>query len=302
MGTKKASGLYYILAPDHHGAAQISLILNNHPDILSLADGNPPRSDDAVCACGEKVIECPFWTQVTDDVMVQDDDPIPNLLPQAPFITGNTSLNNALNGLLAILANEVTPKFWRAVYESAERFLGIQERFLSSCYDWFAHKVYVDGERSPLKLMVIASMGLPVKGIIHVVRDPRGYAAAVKRDQPSMMAEQIGLEWMAEQGKIRKVKRLFSRIPSLTIRYEDLVEAPEETAKNMLEFMGLREESLLHAPSDSRKNHLIGAGDYLGYTGAIIEREKWQNSLHPEDQARIIKVCEPLFSEFGYKS
>jgi len=299
----RIASLYYVLAPTYHGANALSAKINLHPKALSLGTANPARGEEQICSCGENTANsCPFWTKAKEAIESSEDDPLRTLLPHSPYIAGNNAINTVLNSAMALIANEVSPKCWKLVYEQGERFFKIQDRFLSFCQEWYPHKVFLDAERSALKFMVMASMGFPVKGVVHLVRDPRAYAAAWKRYYPESTAETLALEWAASHTRIRKAASAFSKVPFLTIRCEEFTENPQPAMKKVMDFMGLSDEEDIDKTISPRKNHMIGTGAGDSGAGGAQPGDNWKEALSAEDQARIIRAAGPLFGEFGYKA
>lgn len=298
----KSASLYFVLAPSYHGALTLSARANLHPDVLSLGTSNPLKADEQRCSCGEDVHKfCPFWTGAAKVIEKAEDDPLSNLLPQSPYIFSNKTLNNWVTGALSLVANEISPKVWKLFYESAERFFAIYDRFHAFCQSWVPHKVFLDAERSPLKFMAMASMGFPVKGVVHLVRDPRGYAAAWKKYYPESTAEKLGMEWAATHTRIRRLHHVFPKISFLTVRYEDLLEQPVAWNEKIFKFMGLEVFSEAEMPLDARKNHMLGLQSIDHVPGMAPNADNWRESLSAEDQERVVKAAGPLFSELGYK-
>lgn len=301
--------LCFILGPAYHGAGMLSWRLNHHPDVLSLGTANPHRHEEQICSCGQDIKSCLFWSKVSKSIEMKADDPLNTMLPHSPFLSNSHGINTFLNSAIALIANEVSPKCWKMVYESAERFYDIHNKFRTACHEQAQHKVFVDGERSNLKFMVMASMGFPVKGVIHLVRDPRGYANAWKKYYPESPIEKPTLEWAAAHTRIQRLKNFFPKIPFLTMRYEDLIANPIESTTRALTFLkasmivGTDPLDLKSLRIPENKNHSIGLGPQDTEGGLSTPRsENWRESLHPEDEARILKVVGPLFAEFGYKS
>jgi hypothetical protein len=293
--------LCFILAPAYHGAGMLAWRMSHHPDVFSLGTGNPIRGEDQVCSCGERVSTCPCWTNITAGLDLAEDDPLKSYLPQSPYLFKNQKLNIMVNGAIALMANEVSPKAWKMVYEQAERFYAMHDKFLTLCRSWVQHKVFVDAERSNIKFMSMSSMGFPVKGVIHLTRDPRGYAAQWKKFYPESTVEKPTLEWVAAHTRIRRLKNLFPRVSFTVVKYEDLLEKPDETLLKVLNFVNVPRAWPEDLRLDARKNHLIGLGPQDTEGGMAPRAENWRETLHPEDQERVIKAAGPLFSELGYK-
>lgn len=293
--------LCFILGPAYHGAGMLAWRLNHHPDVLSLGTCNPQRDEDQMCSCGNTVSTCPFWKEVVKNTGAQQDDPLNTLLPHSPFLSKSYALNSWLNGMIAVAANEVSPKCWKMVYEQAERFYGIHDKFLTLCREQARHKVFVDAERSNLKFMVMASMGFPVKGVIHLTRDPRGYSNSWKKYYPESAVEKPTVDWVATHTRIKRLQSLFPKIPFLRIKYEDLLENPEETTKKALNFIRAKDVEPEEMQIPENKSHLMGLGPQDTLGASAPKADNWRESLHPEDQERVLKVVGPLFAEFGYK-
>lgn len=300
--SSKIADMCFVLAPSYHGATTLSARANMHPYILSLGTGNPLQDEKQRCSCGEDVHEfCPFWTKVAEIIEKQEDHPLPTLLPQTPYILSSNGLNNWVNGAMALIANEVGPKAWKLFYEPAERYYKIYDRYLSFAQEWVPHKIFLDAERSNLKFMAMASMGFPVRGAVHLIRDPRGYAAAWKKYYPESTAEKLGMEWAASHTRIRRMIQTFPKVPFLTVRYEDLMEQPVQTYEKVLKFMKLEVFAESELTLDPLKNHLLGLQSLDHVAGMVPQADTWRETLHPEDQERVVKAAGPLFAELGYK-
>ena len=300
---RKTVSQYFILAPSYHGALTLSARANLHPDIFSPGTGNPLKHDEQRCSCGEDVHEfCPFWTKAAEIIEKNNEDPLSHLLPQMPHIAGNSGINNWVNGVLSLAANEISPKVWKLLYEPAERFYKIHDRFQTFCREWVPHKIYLDAERSTLKFMTLTSMGFPVKGVIHLVRDPRGYASAWKKYYPETPAEKLGLEWLAAHTRIRRLAHAFPNISFLTLRYEDLMEEPVKANAEICKYLGLEVFAESELTLDPAKNHMLGLQSIDHVPGMTPKTDDWRERLSEEDQKRVVNAAGSLFAELGYKT
>jgi hypothetical protein len=296
-----AAPLYFILGPSYHGTSALAWRLNLHPDIFSLGTGNPLRREDPQVSDGSTVSTSDFWKAMYEAVKTSEEDPIQNLLPQSPYVAANPKLNLWINSILAVLGNETNSKSWRFVFEQTNRFIGIHDRFLDATREWVPHKAFVDAERSNLKFMTLASMGFPVKGIVHMVRDPRGYVAAWKKYYPESTVEKLTMEWAAAHTRINRLAVFFPKVAFMTMTYEELMEKPGDSFNKIVNFMGLPEAPYGGTPA-AGKNNLLGIGPQDQALEPISVAGNWRETLSPQEEARILRVAGPLFSEFGYKS
>lgn len=297
--------IYFILAPAHHGAAFLSWRLNHHPAILSLGTANPRADGDDLCSCGLDTLACPFWSDVREAVPITagEESPFVTLFPDSPFISSHDTVNRLGGALLALAADKITPHSWRLAYEPAERFNAIYNVFYDKARTLAPHRVFVDAEGSAAKFMTLKSMGFNVRGVIHLVRDPRSYVAELQAHTPGMTVAQAALDWAAAHRRIRKMNAIFRAVPFLTVRYEDLLETPAQSLLRITNFLRLKEsvpESLTIPPE---KDHGIGLN--LQETGAGFSprfAENGANPLPPAVGQDVLKVAGRLFSEFGYKA
>lgn len=280
----------------------LSWRLNHHPDILSLGTCNPERHAEQICSCGEGTAQCPFWSHVLKTLELEGDKPFDGYLPIMPQIAAFDGMNKAMNTMMALMANEISPKCWKMVYEPAERFYGIYDHFYSLCRKSNPYKVFVDAERSNIKFMTLASMGFPVRGVIHVTRDPRSYAAQWQRYYPETPVETSTMEWAAAHTRIRRLSQTFPNLRFHRVAYETLLARPHESMREITDFLGLNIAYPEELRIDPGKNHMVGVSSSDTEGGFEERAENWRESLHPEDQERVLKVAGPLFSEFGYKA
>jgi len=178
--TRKA-GIYFLLAPPHHGAAELSAVLNLHPRVMAFGTANPQRGVDENCSCGVRVSACPFWSEIWGALDIPEEYPSSHWLPTYPIALLNDHANQALMAVLAALSLKTGAWPWRCIREPALTFYDLHTRFLRAAQVWHPHAAFVDAQGSLLKLMTMVAMDFPVKGIIHLVRDPRDIAAWSKR-------------------------------------------------------------------------------------------------------------------------
>lgn len=271
--------------------------------MLSLGTANPDKHG-VLCSCGENTQECPYWSAVEDDIydLTGEGTPFKGLLPDGPFITHSLKINRILNTVVSIAATEVSQNSWKLFYESAQRYYMIYDRYLSFARNMAPHRIYVDAERSNMKFMIMASMGFPVRGAIHMVRDPRVYAAAWKRYYPESTVEKSTLEWVAAHKRIKRLASIYTKTRFLRVKYEDLASNQAETLTKIMNFMKVKGEWPQGLTIPEAKNHLIGLGPQDQDANLPLGGAEANYGLSAQENKRVIKVAGSLFSEFGYKA
>jgi len=292
--------IFFVLCPSYHGATLLSALLNNHSEVLSLGDTNPTLTFDQGCSCGDKVSACAFWDHVRECTGWKADDGLPTLLPSYPYLSRSNTINKAAVTALALAGEKLGKTVWSAGGRPARRFHDTYGNFLRACRTWAPHKAFVDGEKSLLKFMTVASMGFPVKGVIHLTRDPRGYVNSALKYVKGATTEQLAMEWADHHRRIQRLVGMFGKIPSMTLRYEDLSDRPQAVMEEVFAFMGLDSQDVVCAPKDPKKHHMIGNKMLQSFDGTVQQDRIWETVFPTAEQDAVTKRLGNLLDEFGY--
>jgi len=293
---RREADLYFLMAPPRHGAVELAAVLNLHKRIASFGTANPKRDEDEPCSCGQPVSSCPFWSELWEVLGVPEYFPAQTWFPSAPIIFRNEAMNANLMKVLSILAIKTGPWVWNIIREPAFTFHDMHSRFLAACQVWHPHQAFVDAQGSIPKLLAMVGMEFPVKGVIHLVRDPRSHAAWSKRYYPEIPVDRAVGEWVKIHRSLCFLKKLIPAVPFHRIRYEDLMDDIEGQSKKIIQIMGLKEDSFIGDALPRDKNH------NLGQTGLSGDDLDWREILSKDEQARVLKAAGRLFIEFGYKN
>jgi hypothetical protein len=290
--------LYFVLCPSFHGATLLSLLLNNHPDIVALGDTNPRK--DASCACGRTVCDCPFWTTIARECRADRFAHCRTLLPTLPQVVRHQKSNRAFNAALAVTALGIAPAVWHTVERAAKEYVDVWAAFRRLAIGVGGAKIMVDGQKSVSKFLINRSLGRFDPHIIHLIRDPRGYAASARNhlDRPLRDA---ATEWKWFHRRICWVARSVEARAYLRVRYEDLATQPAVTMRRVFEFLKVNVLDVYHAPTNSAIHHLVGNRMLFDFRGEILYDSSWVDSLSKAEQASIRHKAQPLFSRFGYR-
>jgi hypothetical protein len=146
----------------------------------------------------------------------------------------------------------------------------------------------------------------PGAKLIYIVRDPRATFASVRGFYKIMRVKQMGVlrfcvEW---RSSLQANRRNAARFPTLTIRYEDLVEDPRPTIERICDFLGIRfEESLLQPTFDGAD--FTGFSSYSSFATQFktIDRSslvKWKEALSQHDLRVIEYLLAKDMAALGY--
>ena len=277
--------IYCILCPSYHGATLLSLVLGNHSRVLSLGD-TVAASPSQRCGCGKLVGECEFWRSVRarwGGVTNQE------FIPARPKILPWPRLNQAASLCSAVIA-------FRA--GAVIRFDPLARAFeaqLDVCRELTDFDVLIDGYKSLSRYAALKAAGFPIRGAIHLLRDPRSFVASSK--VRSISVAHAAREWS-------RIHRAITRITDLMgervfqVRYNELCAAPKEQLANIQSWMHLHTEPILR-PLDADR-HWVGNKSMRHFTGEIRPRDDWQTRLTKAEVSCVEALTASEALRFGY--
>jgi Sulfotransferase family len=270
-----APSIYCVLCPSFHGATLLSLVLGNHSRIFALGD-TIPANPSHHCGCGALVSDCEFWRQVGA------------VMPR-PELLALPALNQA-----AVIASSVAA-FRLGKTIRFEPFAQGVEHQLAVCRTFADWEIFIDGFKSVSRYSALKAAGFPVHGVLHLVRDPRSFAASSKRK--AVPVAEAASQWSTMHKTIARVTRLMGE-RVFKLRYEDLCVAPEEHLRRIQSWMGLQPEPLQHPFPPGR--HWVGNRSIRAFDGTIALRESWRETFDAEELAEIEKACGRQSRKLGY--
>jgi hypothetical protein len=251
----------YIAGASHSGSTLLDMMLNAHPEIVSLGEVYKlhqklaPRKlrtkAYARCSCGaESLLRCPFWSKVNALTLKAANKSLSELdLEDYRDLDGRTAPNAVV---------------FRAVAEAA------QESFV------------VDSSKSPRRLSYL----MQVKGLdvypIHLIRDPKGQICSALRKRSNFFKSLLHYEIVHEQ-----LRRRLKSVPHTVVRYEDLVREPERTLRSVLEPLGLEFDPRQLQWAEQEKHLVAGNSIRRGTTSKLVLDERWKESLSPRQKLLI---------------
>lgn len=248
----------YIAGAAHSGSTLLDLMLNAHPDIVSvgevlklnrqLAFRDPERKRYAPCSCGASSLwDCKFWSAVDVKTKVSAGKSIAELdildsAARDPHYAPNVILFDAIAAV------------------SGKNFI-------------------VDSSKIPRRLGHL--MQLPELEIypVHLVREPKGQIASVMRKHGGFLKNIVRYEIVQE-----KVHRKLKSVPHSVVRYEDLVRDPESTLRSILQPLGLNFDRRQLSWAEAEK-HIV-AGNHMRFEtkSKLVLDERWRERLTARQQ------------------
>jgi hypothetical protein len=303
--------IVFVVCPSYHGATLLALLLNNHSQISALGDTLPHRGTDHVCACGELVDQCGFWQSVSTGLEASRFADLPMLLPVLPWplsrrqleggairLSGSMRLNREAGRVAGKVVDLGAPITWRLRPGLVADFTTLYRSLYRLVLDAHGTSLFVDGSKSWRRAGVLtrALQGEADIKIVHLVRDPRGFALSRRTHVGARLPESAWL-WSDLHGRMQSLQAL---APYLLMRYEDLCADPEAELQKLFDFLQLPAEHVVTAPRYPEKHHLIGNNMLRSFDGEVKLDTRWREELNVAEQRTVWDSAGEFAERMGY--
>ena len=266
--------------------------------------------DGERCGCGEPFGSCPFWREVGrvafggwTEVDVRRITELRCRVDRSRFIP-----------LLA------APVLRPSVRRELDEYLGYYQRIYSAIAEISERPTVVDSSKHASLAFCLRWQAQLDLRVVHVVRDSRAVAFSwtrrVSRPESSSAtymttyspSTTAGL-WNAQNGALALLA--IEGVPTLRVRYEDLVIAPSATLARVADFAGIAAGSaqlgFLGSDADARWADLHAAHTASGNpmrftTGKIAIRmdDRWRTAMPAPARRTVTALTLPLLARYGY--
>jgi Sulfotransferase domain len=301
----------FVVCPPYQGATLLDVLLNNHSQISAPGECSfPLRSGDLPCACGARVSACEFWQAVRAGLDPGGTRSLQELLPPMPWplsrwqlewgrvrVSPSPRLNRIVGRAGARMADVAAPTAWGVRRRSMERFVERYRDLYRLVLEMHGTSLFIDGFKSWRKTALLARELEDVR-TVHLVRDPRGFAASRRRHLGPVDVRESGWLWADIH---RRISSLEEVAPYRLLRYEDLAVRPEEELSSLFAFLGVEPESVVAAPRDATKHHVVGnEGVRTRFSGTVWLDSRWEAELSAAEQRAVLAAAGPFAAELGY--
>jgi hypothetical protein len=330
MDKKTNIDYLYILGASHSGSTLLAMLLNAHPDLISIGESSPGKMGDIYtyrCSCGKPILDCLFWKSITRKMHKKhpdfslDDFGTKFECPSNPVV--NRLLCFEHRGFLLELLRDM-------VLRCAPHWKQSQDNIMARCYDLVSTvlsesggRIFVDSSKLAHRLKYLLKIPEFNIKVIHLVRDGRAVALTyMKQDEfadakePDLRRGGRGMDEKATVASLPMIKaadewrrclksaeHLLAGIEKsrwIQVHYEELCKNPEATLKRIHGFLGT---NFRHVIKDFRsvENHIIGNGMRLDTTSEIRLDERWRSVITKEDSRTFNSVAGKMNRRYGYE-
>jgi Sulfotransferase family len=302
----------FVVCPSFHGATLLALLLNNHSRVSALGDTLPHRGAGHICACGELVDECSFWQTVSAGLDASRFANLPRLLPILPWplgrrlvegsvvhLSGSSRVNRAAGRVAGKLVDVGAPAVWRVRPTLVSDFTAVCRSFYRFVLDMHGTSLFVDGKKNSRRAALLARELQPTADvrIVHLVRDPRGFASSYRAHVGASLRESAWL-WSELHRRMESLREL---APYSRLRYEDLCSDPDTELRRLFDFLRLAPEPVVTPPKYPEKHHLTGNNMLRRFDGRIELDTRWQAELNLSEQRTVLDCAGEFAKRMGYE-
>lgn len=306
----------YICAAGRSGSTLLDMLIGAHPDAVSVGELlHLPKNLalNTVCACGEPVANCTFWTQVIGRLNRE----LGTDLFKRPydldlgFITASTVVDHRKQtraylarrlATLTMVDIEQRMRFrafeplTRRFHESVDQTLRVHDaiRRVSGA------RIVVNSSKAFRYGVALHQHAPESIRLILLTRDGRGVFHS--RIRSGFSPEKSLRAW---KNYYRRALPLLERAVDpahlLHVRYEDLTRDPRSELSRISDFLGLtRSEKMLDFRA--KTSHILnGNAMRLSASAEIRADEKWKTELRADDAAFFARNGRALNARLGYE-
>ncbi len=281
------------------------------------------------CGCGLEFAACDFWKQVGKEAFGGWDTFDTARIGHLKDTVDRTRLIPRLSRRTGLSQRLALPPHLRS--DLAE-YAGYYLSLYRAIADASGCDALVDSSKHASLAFCLSRCEEIDLRVIHMVRDSRAvaYSWTIKVARPEAGAAgppgrllasgssrymttyspvSAAGHWNAQNGALQLLARRGT--PVLRVRYEDLVDAPEQTLRRVATFAGAPAGSLslpfLHTEGDScyaelTKAHTASGNPMRFATGKVAIRgdDRWRAAMPDKDRRTVTALTLPLLSRYGY--
>ncbi|MGH7776958.1 MAG: sulfotransferase [Candidatus Dormibacterales bacterium] len=297
----------YITGPGRTGSTLLGNALNEVPgffhagELLALwqmlATSSPTR-----CGCGKEIPGCPVWSRVlATPVPGEAGSTIGDQAARAYAWVRSIPFQTLMGRLLAgkrLPPGEET--------EAQLRLIGTAYRALREVT---GARIIIDSSKAPLTAAAVTMLDGVRPFFVHLVRDPRAVTYSWLNPKGHLTRQPARFSaryWRQANLASQAIAAHLSAGSSLTVRYEDFVEAPGRVLASILEALGEDPRDLPLAPSGElllTGNHTVIGNpgrDLVGQVRVSSDR-RWEKGLSTWDSAVVAVSTYPMMRSYGYR-
>jgi hypothetical protein len=319
----------YLLGASHSGSTLLAMLLNAHPDIVTIGETAPGKMGDVHtyrCSCGRLIPSCPFWTRIAARMRAQH----PGFRLDDFGTRFEFPSNRLVNRLLRLEHRGVLLEGLRdGALRLSPHWQKVQQEVKARCYDLASAvlsesggRIFVDSSKLAHRLKFLLRITEFRIKVIHLVRDGRAVALtymkqdefadaqepALRRGGRGMAGKatanalpmaQAAMEWRRCLRSAEHVLAGLDDAQWMQVRYEELCHDTRGVLRRIHDFLGTDYTRTAEHFRDV-EHHVIGNGMRLDSLSEIRLDERWRQTLTERDLLLFHPVAGEINRSYGY--
>ena len=270
--------ILYLLGVTRSGSTVLDAILGSHPGVLATGELYHLLRDDhgrtRVCACGQTVTHCPFWSAVLADWRRHE-----------PHFDAGTYLR-AQNDFERFRRVPQVLRQGQRPSPAFRQYGEWTESLLQAVGGQRGDKFIADSSKHPPRALALLATRRFDIVLVHIVRDPRAVAwSKVKYlrspwgprrlNKPFPLAVRSAMNWVEVNLFAERMGRS-TGAPYLRLRYEDLADDPAVELRRLGRFVGLDLEETGRGIAEGQPltyGHLVAGNRARFQTGRSLAKD-----------------------------
>ncbi len=301
----------YVGGMPRSGSTLTDLMLDRLPGHVAVGElfylWRNGLAHDGLCACGEPFSGCEFWQAVGAKAFGGWDG------VDADRIMALQGSVDATRWIPLLLSPWRPVRFQRALDE----YVGVLLSLYAAIAEVSGGQVVVDSSKRPSLAFVLRRAG-PRLTVAHVLRDPRGVAysfskhvelppgAALREQMPRSSTLKVSRRWVTVNALISTLSVL--GVPTVRIRYEDLVERPRRELTRIATAEGLATSDadfgfLTAQGMTVPETHVVAGGRIRLADGVLPLRldDAWRREMSGRSRRLVSAVTLVARFAYGYR-
>lgn len=306
------------------------MLLDSHSDVCSVGElkvGALGDLDNYLCSCKKRLIACPFWKQVREQMHQSGEEFEFNEPGTDIRITKNRLLRRMLRPMVSSRFLETLRDIVLMLLPAWHRHVrNIQRRnrsFFTALAKLSHASVVADSSKVGIRLKyLLRDKRIDVR-VIRLIRDGRGVALTYINPSDFADAKEIKLrsggtgksnskakksmtaaarEWVRANEEAETLKRLLQDGQYLEIRYENLCTQTVATMNSVYSFLGVTPNAAETIQKiDDVEHHIVGNGMRLDADHTIVLDERWKEELSQDQLDEFNAVAGSVNGTYGYR-
>jgi hypothetical protein len=297
----------YILGAGHSGSTLLTLLLGSHPRICTIGEAKAPAigaADEYPCSCGERIVSCGFWRQLTSEVAADgirlDITSGATDIRRAPSAHLRRLLRPLHRGPALEAARDAALALSPGWQAHLDGFHAVNTAIVKAARRITGKDVFVDSSKTGVQLKyLLVNPDLDVK-VIRLVRDGRGVSLSYRTSENFTFAAGAHA-WRRANEEADTVVDVLPRERWYDLRYEDLCRDADGTLAALSTFIGV-EPIGLRAHAEGPAQHVLGNNKARLRADEIRLDERWRRTLTPDDLHVFERVAGNANRRYGYQA